>query len=147
MSQLPSVLNMSDYSHYCAIVVIMKKSSLRRRMVKTGDGRLVPGQTMMMRGLGSGQKGTSMALCDCSWLSLPHWCLCPGTTMHCQAVLGVLCDWSWLSLSHWCLCPGTTMHCQAVLGVLCDCSWLFLPHMCLVSRHHYALPGGVGGAV
>ena len=92
MSQLPSVLDMSDCSHYCTTVTIMKTSSLRRRM-PTDDGRLVPGQTvMMMRGLGSGQKGTSMALCDWSWLSLPHMCLCPGTTMHCQAVLRALCD-------------------------------------------------------
>ena len=48
ISQLPSVLDMSNCSHYCAIVFIKNKSSLRRRMMKTGDGRFLPGQTVMM---------------------------------------------------------------------------------------------------
>ena len=57
----------------------------------TVDSGSVPGQTVMMmmmmiRGLGSGQKGTSIALCHWSWLSLPHFCLCPGTTVHCPHV-------------------------------------------------------------
>ena len=91
MGQILRVSDMSEYSHYCATVVKMKKSSLRRRMTKTGDGRLVPVQTvMMMRGMGSGQKRASMALCDWSWLSLPHVCLCPGTTVHCPGVPGVV---------------------------------------------------------
>ena len=90
MSQLPSVLDTSDCLHYHAIVAIMKTSSLRRRMT-TDDGRLVPGQTvMMMRGLGSGQKRTSMALGDWGKLPLPHMCLCPGTTMHCPRVPSVV---------------------------------------------------------
>ena len=52
--------------------------------MKTGDHRLMPGQTkMMMRELGSGQKGASMALSGWSWLSMPHMC----TAIVCQAVL------------------------------------------------------------
>ena len=41
---------------------------------------------MMIRELGRGQKGAS--LCDWNWLSVPHMCLCPGTTVHCPRVPG-----------------------------------------------------------
>ena len=87
--------------------------------------------------------GCAGAPCDCSWLSLYHMYLCPGTTMHCQAVLGRRVTAAG--------CPCIT--CICVQAPLCTARlcwgavWLQLvvpvSHVS-VSRHHYALPGCVG---